>query len=269
MTCPSSKIIIRPSSVSSFVNCSWQWYNTFVLGQTTIPGARAAIGTGIHKGAEVLWGNAIKSGKVDKNLTMLNDAAIEAFDEEAKKAEGKLSYDKDENANTARLEIVKGVKAFVEDIVPFTDIPDAVESRFTIKIEHDMVEAVSGTVDYLHKSTGTIADIKTSKRTPVAANYDIQQSIYKMLAESEGVKVVRNLIQGVVLTKEAKGAILELETKVPMAKYLVNNILDSLDALKTGMVDPKVIFRGNPKYYLCDDRYCSLRKTCPFAKGEA
>lgn len=263
----SSKIVIRPSSVSSFVNCSWQWYNTFVLGMTTIPGARAAIGTGVHKGAEVLWNGAIKTGKLDKNFTMLNDAAIEAFDEEAKKAP--LSYDPGENANTARMEIVKGVRAFVDDIVPYTAIPDAVESRYTVKIEHDIVEAVSGTIDYINIKEGTIGDIKTSKRTPVAANYDIQQSIYKFLAEQNGVKVVRNLIQGVVFTKETKGTILELDTKVPMAKYLVNNMLDSLDALKTGLVDPKVLFRGNPKWYLCDNRYCALHKTCLFANGDA
>lgn len=261
-----TKVVIRPSSVSGFVNCSWQWYNTFILGKTTIPGARAAIGTGIHKAAEVMWSEAIKSGNIDKNLTKLNDAGIEAFEEEAKK--NTLAYDKDENANTARVEIVKGVKAFVSDIVPFTDIPDAVETRFTVNIDHPLVSALSGTIDYLSRKKKTIGDLKTSKKTPSPANYDIQQSIYKFLAEANGVQVDTNIIQGVVLTQNPKGTILELTPKVEMAKYLVNNLLDSLEVLNTGLVDPKVLFRGNPKYYLCDDRYCSLRSTCPFANGD-
>lgn len=262
-----TKVVIRPSSVSGFVNCSWQWYNTFILGKTTIPGARAAIGTGIHKAAEILWTEAIaNNGKIDSNLTKLNDAGVEAFDEEAKKSP--LAYDAGENANTARVEIVKGIKAFVGDIVPFTSVPDAVETRVTVEVDHPVVSAVSGTIDYLHKREETIGDIKTSKRTPSAANYDIQQSIYKFLAEKNNIKVSRNVIQGVVLTQNPKGTILELQPKVGMAKYLVNNMLDALEALHTGKIAPEVLFRGNPKYYLCDDRYCAMRKTCPFANGD-
>lgn len=261
-----TKITIRPSSISGFVNCPWQWYNTFVLGMTTIPGARAAIGTGIHKAAEVLWTEAMSKGQLDKNLTKLNDAGIGAFEEEAKKAP--LAYDPGEDANTARVAVVQGVKAFVTDIVPFTSIPDAVETRVKVEIEHPVVKEVAGTIDYLSKADKAIADIKTSKRTPVASNYDIQQSIYKFLAEANGIEVEQNLIQGVVLNKNPSGTILKLEPKVKMAKYLVNSILDTLEVHHKGIVDPKVLFRGNPKYYLCDNRYCSLHKTCPFANGD-
>lgn len=259
------KFVIRPSSIGSFVNCNWQWYNTFVKGMVTIPSARASIGTAIHKGAEVLWNDAIKTGKVDDNLNKLNDAAIECYKEEHKKG---LSYDEDEDEATAQLEVLKGVACFVGDIVPFTDIPDAVETRLTVKLDHHLVSSVSGTLDYLKKSTGTIADVKTSKRKPTVANHIIQQSTYKLLAEENGIKINNNLIHNVTLTKSPVGVIEEVPVQVPQAKFLINHLLDKLDILETGKVDPMALFSGNPKYYLCSNKYCALHKTCPFAQGD-
>ena len=174
------KFVIRPSSINSFVNCNFQWYNTFVLGTTTIPSARASIGTAIHKAAEVLWNDAIITGKKDVNLGKMSDAAIECYKEEHKKG---LMYNEDEDETSAQVEVLRGTSCFVDDIVPFTDIPDAVETRLTVKLSHRLVSSVSGTLDYLKRSTGIIGDIKTSKRKPTIANHIIQQSTYKMLAE--------------------------------------------------------------------------------------
>ena len=259
------KFIIRPSSINSFVNCNYQWYKTFVEGIITIPSARASIGTAIHKAAEVLWSDAIHTKVKDANLSKLSDAAIECYKEEHKKG---LMYNEDEDETTAQVEVLKGTATFISDIVPYTDIPTGVEERFTVNLDHKLVSAVSGTIDYIHKGQGIIADIKTSKRKPVASNYQIQQSTYKMLAEANGLKIKTNLIQGVVLTKTAVGVIDEIETDVPQAKYLINHILDKLDILDTGTVKPEHLFSGNPKYYLCSNKYCALHSTCPFAQGD-
>ena len=261
-----NKIRIRPSSLANFISCPYQWYNVFILGKRSIPNARAAIGTAIHKGAEVLWSDAIHSGKVDNNLTKLTDASVAEFDSILKEED--INFDGVENANTARLEIIKGTNAFVEDIVPFTPIPTAVEKRFTVKLDHSMVEDISGTLDYIDEVRGVIGDVKTSKRAITASAHTLQQSIYKILATENGIDVRHNLIQGVVLKKEPVGTIQELDTNVAQAKFITNSLLDTLDVLHTGKVDPMILFRGNPKHYLCSDKYCSLRPTCPFVKGE-
>lgn len=254
-------ITIRPSAVDGFYQCAYQWGKVFLEGVTTIPNARAAIGTSIHAAAEVLWNDAIKSGTVDTNITKLNDAAIDAWKEES--ANG-MQFDDGEDAGTALKEIMAGTAAFIDDIVPFTAIPEAVEQRYTVDISHQIVKAVSGTVDYI--GHGVIADIKTSRRKPSPANYATQQSVYKFLAQANGVTVNENHIHGVVLGKrEVAGTALDMTNLIDTdkAKYLVNTILDTLDILAEDKIAPELILRPNPKYYLCSKKYCSLYGSCP------
>ncbi len=257
------KITIRPSSVDTFFSCPYQWASVFIGGEHTIPGARAAIGTAVHEAAEVLWTEAILTKQKDANITKLNDAAIIRFQEQDKEG---IQYDKGEDLNTAEAEVLRGVETLVSDIVPFADIPLYTEQRFTIDIDHPVVERVSGTVDYI--SHDTLADLKTSRKKPVPQSHVTQQSIYKMLAEAEGHKVQYSTVQGIAFTKVATGYILPLEPNIPRAKHLINTILDVLDVFYEGKVDPKILFRGNPKYFLCSDKYCTKHSTCPFVQGD-
>jgi hypothetical protein len=256
-------ITIRPSSVDNFYQCAYQWGKVFLEGVTTIPGARAAIGTAIHRSAEVYWNEAIETGTVDDNLSKLTDAAMESWKEEAKKG---IRFDDGENENTAASEIIKGTQTFVDDIAPYAQIPDAVEQRFSVDIHHPLVKRVSGTVDYISKHT--IADLKTSKRKPSPPNYTTQQSIYKYLAVANGHDIRHNLIHGVVLKAKPEGMILPMEPKVEQAKALVNGLLDTLDVIHQDIVPIETILRPNPKYYLCSPKYCSLYGNgCPATSG--
>ncbi len=260
------KIRIRPSSIATFVSCPRQWYQVFVLGKYSVPSVRAAMGTGIHAGVEAMWTEAIKDKNKNPNIPMMTDAAIESYDKEVKESDGRMKYDVDMDDDLARLAIAKGTKAFVDDIVPYTAIPKAVEKRYTVAIDHCMVKDISGTVDYIGKEC--IADVKTSKRKIIANSHTIQQSIYKYLAEQNGETIKRNLIQGVILQKtKTVGSIEEMTTNVDQAKFLINNLLDKLDVLNEGKVDPDILFPGNPKHFLCSDMYCNLRPTCPFVHG--
>lgn len=259
-------ITIRPSSVDNFYQCAYQWAKVFLEGVSTIPGARASIGTSVHAAVETLWTDAIETGKKDPNLAKLTDAAMEAWKEDTHDG---VQFDDGEDENTAAVEIVKGTEAFIDDIMPFTQIPVAVEKRFSVEIEHPLVERISGTVDYI--TPDTIADVKTSKRKPSTPNYTTQQSIYRYLAEANGVDVKHNLIQGVVFRKgkPADGMILDMPTNVPQAKSLVNNMLDVLEIANSGTVPLEMLFRGNPKYYLCNPKYCALYNDCPYVNGDS
>lgn len=262
------KITLRPSSLPTFISCPYQWYNVFILGKTTITNSRAAIGTAVHKGAELLWSEAIETGKIDDNISKLTDAAMEAYKEEEERAEdrGGIQYGEGEDRIAAELDIIKGTNAFVEDIVPFTDIPDGVEKRLSIAIDNPIIKEVAGTIDYIQGDT--IADIKTSKRKIIPASYTLQQSTYKLIAKDNGINVSRNLIQGVVFNKtKTVGTILEMDAHEEQAKYIINSLLDTVGVLAEDKIDPKVLFRGNPKHYLCSHKYCSLHSTCPFVNG--
>jgi len=259
-----TQVRLRPSSVDSFYQCSYQWGKTFLEGITTIPNARAAIGTSIHKAAEVLWTEAIATGKKDANLGKLTDAAIAAWKEETHDG---VKFDDGENDKTAAIEIMKGTETFIEDIVPFSSIPDAVEQRFTIPLTNPIVTDLSGTVDYI--AGDIIADVKTSKRKPVVESYTVQQSIYRLLANHNGKDVKRSLIQGIVLKAQPEGMILPLEVNLPQAKSLVNGILATMELIASDKAPIETILRGNPKYYLCSNKYCALHSTCPWVNGDA
>ena len=257
-------IRIRPSAVDGFYSCAYQWGKTFLEGKCTIPGARAAIGTSIHAAVETMWTDAIATGKKDSNLSKLTDAAMGAWKEQTHDG---VKFDDGEDANTAAVEIIRGAEAFVEDIVPFTKIPNAVEEFYKVDIEHALVSELGGTVDYI--TNDTIADVKTSKRKLSTPSYTTQQSIYKYLAQANGVDVKHNLIQGVVLRKTgAEGMVLSMETNVPLAKRLINGMLDTLDIIAKDVAPIETILRGNPKYYLCSPKYCGEYETCPFVNGE-
>jgi len=263
-----SKIIInntdirlRPSSIDGFLNCPKQWAHVFLEGRTSVPGARAAIGTAIHKAAEVIWSEAIETQKVDDNIEKLTDAAIEEFHEVEARAE--LNYDEGEDTNTAQDTVKKGVKAFVEDIVPYTPIPLGVEKFFKVDIDHPFVKELGGTIDYI--TNDVVADVKTSRRKAVMNHYVTQQSIYKYLAIENGYDIKHSLIQNVILRKSStEGQIGELEPNVPQAKFIINTLLDTLELAAKDTIPLDTLFRGNPKYYLCSEKYCAFYKECEY-----
>ena len=262
ITINNDSIRIRPSAVESFYGCAYQWGKTYLEGSSSIPNSRAAIGTSIHAGVEAMWIDAMANGKKDPNLSMMTDAAMGAWKEEAEKG---MQFGDGENEGSCAVEIVKGTEAFIEDIVPFTTIPRAVEEFYKIDIDHPFVSELGGTVDYI--SSDTIADVKTSKRKSGPEGHTVQQSIYKYLANENGANVKHNLIQQVVLKKAPEGAILQLEADIPQAKYLINGILDTLDLVHRDIVPIETILRPNPKHMFCSPKFCAHYNTCPAIKG--
>lgn len=255
---------IRPSSVEGFYSCAYQWAKQHLEGISSIPNSRALIGTSIHKGIEEMWKEAMQTGKKEPNLGMMRDASIEEWKKTVD--ETGVSMGDNETENSCQLEVIQGLSAFVDDIVPFTSIPKAVEQFYNVDIDHPIVKAVGGTVDYI--TNDTIADVKTTKRKSGPEGHLVQQSIYKYLAQSNGVDVKHNLIQQVVLKKQPEGAILTLEPDVDYAKGLVNGILDTLDIVAKDIVPIEYLFRGNPKHVYCSDKFCAFYNSCPYSRGK-
>lgn len=251
-------IRIRPSAVDGFYGCAFQWGKTFLEGARSIPSSRAAIGTAIHAAAEQMWTESIPKGKKIINLSSMLDAGMTAWKEEEQYG---MQYNEGETAGTCAAEILVGTEAFIDDIVPFAQIPTATEQFFKVDIQHKLVSELGGTVDYITENT--IADLKTGKRKPSTANYTTQQSIYKYLAQENGVDVKHNLIQSVVLKKIPEGSIIPMETNVPQAKVLVNMMLDTLDLVLLDVAPIETILRPNPKYMFCSNRFCTFHGKCP------
>ena len=258
----SDKLILRPSSLDGFMQCPQQWYRVFILGGTSIPNSRAAIGTAIHAGAEEMWNDSIKAKTKISSKGSMADAAMEAFKEEEQKG---LKYSADESQGSCAKEILIGLDTFVEDIVPHSDIPTKVEGVYAIEItDHPIVGGISGTLDYVDEKRGVIADLKTSKRKHMVANSSTQQSIYRHLVEANGIKVNSSVIQSVVLKAKPEGHIMDCDINIPKAKSLVNTLLDTLTVYNQDIIDPDILFRGNSKYWLCSPKYCAFFGSCKF-----
>ena len=257
------KMIIRPSSVDTFLQCPQQWKRVFIDGESSIPGARAALGTAVHRAAETMWTESIAANEKITNIGAMTDAAMEAFREEEQKG---LVYDEGDNKKSIESLIKEGTNVYVDDIAAYVPIPEAVEKRYTVEIHnHPMVEAVSGTVDY--DGALDLADLKTTKRKATPANYEIQQSIYRYLREANGNPAMGSQIHNITFKKESEGIIMPAVIDIDLAKASVNALLDTLSTYAEGTVNPDILFRGNPKYYLCDAKYCAFYNSCKFRKG--
>lgn len=253
---------IRPSAVESFYGCAYAWGKNFLEGTPSFTNSRAAIGTAIHAGVEAMWLEAIANGKKDPNISMMTDAAMQAWKEETHDG---VQYGEGENEGSCAVEIIKGTEAFIEDIVPFTSIPKAVETFFKIDIDNPLVSELGGTVDYL--GNGVIGDVKTSKRKSGPEGHTVQQSIYTYLANANGEQINSNVIQQIVLKKQPEGAILQLEPDIEQAKYLVNGILDTMTLIAKDVAPIETILRPNPKHMFCSEKFCAHYRTCPAVKG--
>ena len=266
---------LRPSSIGSFINCNYQWYNTHIMNVQSIPNARATLGSSIHKSAEVIWLDAINKGKKDLNLTMAVDAAVEEYHELLKLDDPQ--FDDNENKDTIEKEVIQGTTKWVEDIAPNVDIPIAVEKFYETPVDNPIFTRVAGSIDYV--GANSIHDIKTSRKKPTLKNYDLQQATYAILREKNGETIDTIKIQSVILgKKEIKAEVYDLiqdstdhfktiEDIKKQTKYIINNILQKSKLLQSDKIDPKIIFTGNPNSFLCSNKYCALYDTCPFVKG--
>lgn len=138
-------------------------------------------------------------------------------------------------------------------------------------VDHPIVKEIGGTMDYIgtDPSTGKnyIHDIKTSKRKTEPSAYSLQQTIYSMLCEHNGIKIDKCYIQGIVLKASPEGSIQEVFINRPQVQRIIDSMLDVLDLYSLDIVDPDTLFGGNPKYYLCTNKYCNSFNTCSFVNG--
>lgn len=255
---------IRPSSLGGFLGCAWQWKLVHLDGKRSIPSARAAVGTSIHKAAEIMWTEAIETGKKDLNVSKAQDIAAEEFKRLA--AEDDLQYEEDMIPITASGLAAEGAKVFMQDIAPSTDIPDAVEKRYSIEFPEDDIQ-IAGSIDYVKGNI--IGDIKTTKRKPSMDHYMLQQGAYAVLRDANGEPTDVSRIQAIVFTKEPYGTELSLSLNKLYSKYTINSIIEKVMTWREDKVPPELLFSPNPSWYLCDKKYCAFYGTddCKATKG--
>jgi len=256
------KIIIRPSSLATYINCPYKWYLQNVEGIQVIPKPVMVLGTAVHKGAEVGYTEKIQKGNLPP-VDVLTDAAVEEFREKIKEAD--TTKEEDFNLNDYEKRVVTDVVNYRQNIMPYTQ-PKAVEKFYRLELSSKAVEAIQGTADIILQDN-TIADIKVTLRKAQPKHYIMQLSTYALLIEKlDNVEVKKAEIHNIVDTKLA--AVLPLELHKKQVKYIINNLIDTLEVMQEGKVAPEILFKGNPQSFLCDKKYCDFYDKCPFVKGK-
>ena len=252
------KLTIRPSSISTFVGCNYKWFRHHILGEPMIPNVRMTVGTAVHKGAEVGYTEKIKDGKLPP-VSVLKDAAIEEFHKKLKEEEPEMEDTQPSDWEHVILTDIDLYKPVMEETQP-----KKVEQHYEIQLGSPIVEKVAGTADII--LDGAIADIKTTARKAVPSNYTLQLSVYALLASRNDNKdYTQAIIHNIVHEKAAH--VLPLKLNVPQARYVVNTLIDKVEAYYEGKAPGEVLFSGNPASPLCSEKYCNFYKICPFVRG--
>lgn len=256
---------IRPSSLSSYIDCKRKWYLSNIANIRTFSGNRAVLGTSVHASAEKLWLDSIKKQEKVYNINELKDIARDTIKHELENNE--IRYDDNENQATTTDEAINSVDTFINDIVPTTPIPTHIE----IYLEKQITPTwkIGGSIDYLDVNNGVVADIKTSRRNNNPDMYALQQTAYRILANHNDMPVNTNLIQGIILPKGNKsqyGVIKELYPQEEFTRAIVKDIITQVD--KSNENNYEDLFQPNLASFLCSNKYCGYYGTdyCKLSK---
>lgn len=254
------KIVLRPSSLQQFINCPAQWFRASLMQDFQIPKAAAEAGSALHRGAEVGYTEKIASGNNPK-LDTITDAIRD--DWEARNSEYEIIFQDGETKDSIQADLITDAKTYYP--VMLETSPVAVETRYTLEIDHPIFSAVSGTIDI--DLDGGLADIKrTNKKvTPsMLPKYMLQQSIYAFLKRTSGKSCMKAEIHNVA--KGIGSNVLDLELNINYARSVVNSILETTASFwETGNTN---LFRGcNPmSNFLCSSKWCGYWEQCPYVK---
>jgi len=252
------KITIRPSSISTFVNCNYKWFRHHIKGDPVIPNIRMTVGTAVHKGAEVGYTEKMVRGSLPP-LSVMTDAAIETFHE-------KLKEDEPQRDDTPLNDWEKTIVTDIDLYAPImkTVTPVAVEKRYEVRLNNPHIESVAGTLDIVLR--GGVGDIKTTARKATPSKYALQLSTYALLASKIENKIYNTAeIHNIVHDRDIY--VMPLQLKIEQARFVINNMIDKVNAYFDGIASGETLFSGNPASPLCSSKYCELYNECPFVKG--
>ena len=265
------KIILRPSEVSKFFDCSYRWYRDTFSPIRSVSVA-AHLGTGIHKASEVFYSESIEKNTWQSFNSSYEDVAISEFRDRIKEEEP--TDLKEVDLNDVEKIITASTKEYLHHARSFNDdkIPLAVEKTYEVPLKSQSIKSLKGTLDIVGQNY--IADIKTMRKFKNPKDYVIQQSLYALLRLRQGESVEDLVIHRVNVTKneaDCVSIIDALDNKFVGVKELTDKMVGYLKVIiktcdnyyKTG---DDYAFRGNPSSLLCSDKYCAYYDQCKFRK---
>lgn len=260
----SDTFIISPSAGPSFNDCALRTITRrypFLLREAGYeprklePSIGAAIGSGVHKGAE--HGLMIKA-KTGSDIGSDNDAVDAAMTEfDLRVEEGVIWDDTSPNRDAAQKQIRQMTMMYRKRIAPKIK-PVLVEER--IELEYAPGFILSGQIDTLASVGNEKPGLRDIKTGVVARANGVQYGNYWALGNSIGfpfASIIEDYLPRVPLSKpqaEPISKVYDIKACVMAAKATNDRLVRDVNAfLQTG--DPNT-FIANPMSMMCGDKYC-------------
>ena len=265
--------VIRPSSLTTFVDCSRRFAARHLTDRVTAAGfdlrapghthIGAAIGSGVHAGAAFTLEAKKATGEIG-NDSEAEDRAIAEFKEISQ-----FGLDWDDTSSTvpiAQRQIARMTKSYRRQLAPLIT-PMLIEERLDIDAGDGWT--VSGQADTIAGNPDDQPrDLKTGKQK--RAN-GIQYGAYAVIFRTHGYNVrsfVEDFVPRVGIDKEQpapSSTDIDLSAVVPEFVEAVAEIKRAAalfeQRLQDGREAPETAFRANPGSGLCNARWCPAHGT--------
>lgn len=263
-------LLIRPSGVNSFFDCSYRWFRDTIHNPIRRVGLAAHFGTSLHKAGETYYSECIKTNKWEGYNSSYSDIVVETLREKCKD-DTPDDFVSMAQLNPLEKQLIGASKNYILNAksLNFEKIPIAVEKTYKVEAK-SLPIVVQGTLDIV--GSDYIADIKTMNKLNSPTKYIIQQGIYAYLREKNNEKV-NNLLIHRVLSKGkdyvdcqsiVDHTLFSMENIIEKSKFYLETIAKTyLTFIKTG---DESVFRGNPTSMLCSPKYCPYFEECKFSK---
>lgn len=267
-----NKIIIRPSGIKSFFDCSYRWYRETIKDPQIRVGVAAHLGTGIHKAAETFYSESIKEKRWAKVKDDFKLAGLDEFRKKMKEEEPSDIKDvKIEEVEKTLLSCSENYIGRAEKLMK-GQLPLSVEKTYSVVVNSPIIKEVRGTLDIVGE--GYVGDIKTMNKWKNSKEYVAQQMVYAWLRSKKGenvedlrihrvnVKTVGSDVRSILT--ELNNPFIKMEFLISKAEFLLTSMIRACeDFFKTGNEN---VFRGNPSSLICSPKYCNYWVGCPYRK---
>lgn len=278
------KLVLRPSSIDSFIRCQYSFYKQQLLGEYGAPNSASQVGTALHQVME----DTILA-KLDGNPLSLDDmqrAGVKAWRHYNEKAE--IVYHGEQTYQSMADDLYAGVLGLEQALTCIS--ASAAEGRYSVEVpNHPIFGAMSGSLDV--EEGANVVDLKfTGKKKSKPDDYILQQSTYVWLKQINGIPAEKFSILNIVRpTKAAKAKaekdgtelvanwhIMEGAPNVPYVQHWVNIILNkteqyaNFDGTDEERADfAELLFQGTSpsNSFLCNNTWCSHYQTCPHVEA--
>jgi hypothetical protein len=263
--------IIRASALSGYPDCNRRGAARLFRSEIEAAGYRlrhiprgigAAIGTAVHKAAQVLLGEKAASGVLPP-ASVATDAALDEL--HAQLGQGDIAYDRPTlNRNEATRQAIGMTRVYRSVVAPQVE-PMLVEERLEAEVAPGIV--LSGHADVVAREPGGIRDLKTSARKH-PGSHAAQCGAYSLLARSNGTDITEASIDFIQRVNPSRPQPDPTSKMIPIAAAetaatnILRHINDDLNTFRYGNAEQHInpgdpwSFTANPASTLCGEKYC-------------